>query len=235
MLTDCRMRSPRCCRRSYRPCPSMSTHIGGQTHCVRLRWPRPHDTHVHCQQILSLVIHLSLPAKGAINHLLLAIHKRFRRGRQGGGRQGRKATQTQLFQLVFAEEGGLDLFQCLLFSGQMRREGMPQASQTNHDRHQGHHDFYETHTCRGEKGTPPTHACIDPHVLRVSYCCAGRSPRAAPGMPGEKLSEIVTYFSVSKQPGLAKNPGTHPVHAAVLTVEGSHKAVRMWRLSVALP
>src|SRR5215831_18912194 len=174
LLTDSRMHSP--CRTSYRPRPSMSTHIGGQTHLVRLCWPRPHDTHVHCQQILSLVMHLSLPAKGAINHLLLAIHKRFRRGRQRCSRQGRKATQTQLFQLVFAEEGGLDLFQCLLFSGQMRREGMPQASQTNHDRHQGHHDFYETHTCRGEKGTPPTHACIDPHVLRVSYCCAGRSP-----------------------------------------------------------
>src|SRR5262249_4120660 len=168
LLTDGRMHSPCCCRTSYRPRPSMSTHIGGQTHLVRLRWPRPHDTYVHCQQILSLVMHLSLPAKGVINHLLLAIHKRLRRRRQGCSRQGRKATQAQLFQLVFAEEGGLDLFQGLLFSGQMRREGMPQAGQTNHDHHQGNHDFYETNTSRGEKGTTPTHACIDPRVLGFS-------------------------------------------------------------------
>jgi hypothetical protein len=118
-------------------------------------------------------MHLSLPAKGAINHLLLAIHKRFRRGRQRCSRQGRKATQAQLFQLVFAEEGGLDLFQSLLFSGQMRREGMPQAGQTNHDHHQGNHDFYETNTCRGEKGTTPTHACIDPRVPGVSTAARG--------------------------------------------------------------
>jgi hypothetical protein len=151
----------------------MSTYIGGQTHLVRLRWPWPHDTYVHCQQILSLVMHLSLPAKGAINHLLLAIYKRLRRSRQGCSRQGRKATQAQLFQLVFAEEGGLDLFQCLLFSGQMRREGMPQAGQTNHDHHQGNHDFYETNACRGEKGTPPTHACINPRVPGVSTAARG--------------------------------------------------------------
>ena len=111
VLTDCRMRSPCCCRTSYRPRPSMSTHISGQTHLVRLRWPRPHDTHVYCQQVLSLVIHLSLPAKGAINRLLLAIHKRLGRGHQRCSRQGRKAAQAQLFQLVFAEESGLDLFQ----------------------------------------------------------------------------------------------------------------------------
>src|SRR2546427_1802758 len=171
LLTDSRMRSPCCCRMSSRP--SMLTYIGGQTHLVRLRWPWPHDAYVHCQQILSLVMHLSLPAKGAINHLLLAIHKRLRRGRRGCSRQGRKATQAQLFQLVFAEEGGLDLFQCLLFSGQMRREGMPQAGQTNHDHHQGNHDFYETHTCSGEKGTTPTHACIAPRVPEVSTAARG--------------------------------------------------------------
>jgi hypothetical protein len=123
---------------------------------------------VHCQQILSLVIYFSLPAKGTINHLLLAIHKRLWRGRQGCSHQGRKAAQAQLFQLVFAEEGGLDLFQGLLLSGQMRREGMPQGGQTNHDHHQGNHGFYKTKTCGGNEGEMPTHAYIDPRVLGVS-------------------------------------------------------------------
>ena len=54
-------------------------------------------------------------------------------------------------------------------------------------------------------------------------------------MPGEELSQIVTYLSISEQPGLARHLDPYPVHAAALTVEGSHKAGRMWRLSVALP
>src|SRR5438093_9229213 len=80
LLTDWCMHSPYRGRTPSRP--SMSTHIGGQTHLMRLRWPRPHDTHVHCQQIFSLVIHLGLPAKGAIDYLLLAIHKRLGHGRK---------------------------------------------------------------------------------------------------------------------------------------------------------
>src|SRR5262245_27427083 len=200
---DGRMRSPCSGRTSSCPRPSMSTHIGGQTHQVRLRWPRPYDTHMHCQQILSLVIHLSLPAKGAINHLLLAIHKRLRRGREGGSRHTRKAAQAQLFQLVFAEEGGLDLFPCLLFSGQMRREGVPQGGQTNHAHHQGNHDFYETHTCKGEEGKTPTHACIDPRVLGVRTSARG-APHALRLASQAQICHIVTYFPIRQQLRLAR-------------------------------
>src|SRR5437763_3055247 len=54
---------------SVRPTELVSADIRCQAHLVRLRWPRPHHSYVHGQEIFGFLTHLGLPAKRLGSHV----------------------------------------------------------------------------------------------------------------------------------------------------------------------